>query len=203
MSATGGGRPPLPTWESESTTVVENPAFADAADAKLAESPDGPTAHDTVPPEAVRAPGAERPPIEVEVRRVSGANLAAKRTHVAYEIWTKNRVYGLDSSLNCIEVIDLASGRSDSEHAFIGAQLVGGQQRTATGNELTFPLPTPGSEAVFQALDQLKRMRLSITSTVTRVILHVHRVEVGTEQRDRTWDTIASSRTALTLKSPA
>jgi hypothetical protein len=44
-------------------------------------------------------------------------------------------------------------------------------------------------------------VRLSITSRVTRVILHVQRVQVGTGERDSTWDRIASSRGA-TLKSP-
>jgi hypothetical protein len=100
-----------------------------------------------------------------------------------------------------VEVIDLASGRSEKKHPFMGARLVGGQIRNESGNELTFPLPTPGSEAVFQALDSQNRVRLSITSRVTRVILHVQRVQVGVDQSDNTWNHIASTR-GPTLKSP-
>jgi hypothetical protein len=189
----GGGGPRLPpTWDGESTAVIQQPSFEDTAhDA---------TPHDQTPPGGVPAEIIERPPIEVEVRKISSANVLAKRTQCAYEIWTKNRVYSLDVGLSCIEVIDLASGQTEAKHPFLGASLVGGQARTQAGTELTFPLPTPGAEAVFQAIDAQQRIRLSITSRVTRVILHVQRVQVGTEQRDSTWDQIASSR-GTTLKS--
>lgn len=196
MSGTEGGKgkPRIPpTWDGESTAVIPQPVFAEAAL--------DPTPHDQTPPGGVPVEPPERPPIEVEVRKISSANVLGKRTQCAYEIWTKNRVYSLDVGLACIEVIDLASGRSEKKHPFIGARLVGGQCRTSAGNELTFPLPTPGSEAVFQAIDAHNRVRLSITSKVTRVILHVQRVQVGPDQRDSTWDQIASSR-GPTLKSP-
>ena len=186
-----------PTWDGESTAVIPQPVFDDPAHDGVRHDV---TPHDMTPPEGTPDEPAQRPLIEVEVRRISSANLLGKRTQCAYEIWTKNRVYGLDANLACIEVIDLASGRSEKKHPFIGARLVGGQNRTEAGNELTFPLPTPGAEAVFQAVDANKRVRLSITSRVTRVILHVQRVQVGTEQRDSTWDQIASSR-GPTLKS--
>jgi hypothetical protein len=185
VSGGGGGRPRVPpTWDGESTAVIPQPVFEPAPEV---------TPHDQTPPGGVPAEPAERPAIEVEVRKVSSANALGKRSPCTYEIWTKNRVYSLDVALACVEVIDLASGRSEKTHPFIGARLVGGQIRTDTGNELTFPLPTPGSEAVFQATDAQNRIRLSITSRVTRVILHVQRVQVGVDQSDSTWDRIAST----------
>lgn len=135
-----------------------------------------------------------RPPVEVEIRRVSSAASVTRKAPPAFEIWTKNRVYALDSALKCIEVIDLASGRTESNHPFVGAQLVGGQIRVEDNNELTFPLPTPGAEAVFQHMDAAGRPRLSLTSRVTRVLLHVQVVRVDERQRDDTWDVIASSK---------
>ncbi len=189
----GRGGPKIPpTWDGESTAVIPQPVF---------ESP-APTPHDQTPPGGMPVEPPERPPIEVEVRKISSASVLGKRTQAAYEIWTKNRVYSLDVALGCVEVIDLASGRSEKKHPFIGARLVGGQCRTDTGNELTFPLPTPGSEAVFQSVDAHNRVRLSVTSKVTRVILHVQRVQVGSDQKESTWDQIASSRLEGTLKSP-
>ncbi len=135
-----------------------------------------------------------RPPVEVEVRRISSTASVTRKVPPAFEIWTKNRVYGLDSSLRCIEVIDLASGRTETQHPFIGAQLVGGQKRVGDSNELSFPLPTPNAEAVFQTTDPAGRPRLSVTSRVTRVLLHVQLVKVAEKQRDDTWDVISSSR---------
>lgn len=136
-----------------------------------------------------------RPPVEVEVRRVSSAASVSRKAPPAYEIWTKNRVYALDGTMRCIEVIDLASGRTETKHPFVGSQLVGGQLHLDDSNELTFPLPTPGAEAVFQSVDAAGRPRLSLTSRVTRVLLHVQVVRVAEKQSDDTWDVIASSRT--------
>jgi hypothetical protein len=135
-----------------------------------------------------------RPPVEVEVRRISSTASVTRKAPPAFEIWTKNRVYALDSSLRCVEVIDLASGRTEVQHPFIGAQLVGGQMRVGDNNELSFPLPTPGAESVFQTTDPAGRPRLSVTSRVTRVLLHVQVVKVSEKQRDDTWDVITSSR---------
>lgn len=138
------------------------------------------------------SPKVERPPVEVEVRRLSATS--ARRAPPAYEVWTKNRVYALDPTLVCIDVIDLATGQSDKKHPFVGGQLVGGQRRVNDNNELTFPLPTPDSEAVFQTYDMNRRPRLVVTSKVTRVILHVQIVRVDEKSKDDTWGAIASTR---------
>ncbi|MCC6898077.1 MAG: hypothetical protein IT377_03830 [Polyangiaceae bacterium] len=148
------------------------------------------------PSSPVASPRVQRPPVEVEVRKLSPT--AARRAPPAYEIWTKNRVYALDATLVCCDVIDLATGQSDTKHPFLGGQLVGGQRRVNDNNELTFPLPTPGSDAVFQTLDASRRPRLVVTSKVTRVILHVQVVRVDERQKDDTWGAIASTRRPVT-----
>ncbi len=145
---------------------------------------------DAVEVEPAAPEESQRATVEVEVRQISGTAALGNYAKRAYEIWTKNRVYGLDGGLECIEVIDLATGRSNPKHAFLGARLVGGQTRNGNQNELSFPLPTPGGEAVFQKLDTNNRIKLSVTSRVTRVILHVHRVKVESAQRDGAWGKI-------------
>jgi hypothetical protein len=130
----------------------------------------------------------QRPAVEVETRRVSAQSV--QLTRLAYEVWTKNRVYNLDATMCCFEVIDLASGQNQEQHPFIGARLVGGQRRTGEDSELSFPLPVPGSDAVFQKSDSEKGIRLAVTSAVTRVILHVHRVDVRVPERDVAWGRI-------------
>jgi|SoiMethySBSTD1v2_1073268.scaffolds.fasta_scaffold04902_4 hypothetical protein len=145
----------------------------------------------TSPASAQRPTGAAsqpRPVVEVETRRVPAQT--AQLTRLAYEVWTKNRVYNLDATMCCFEVIDLASGQVQSQHPFIGARLVGGQRRMGEDSELSFPLPVPGADAVFQKHDPAKGIRLAVTSAVTRVILHVHRVEVRGPDRDQAWGKI-------------
>lgn len=155
------------------------------------EAPIPPPAATEAPSEPVAEP---RPAVEVEVRTVKNPATLARRQLPTYELWTKNRVYNLDATMSCIEVIDLASGRTDKKHTLLGAQLVGGQMRTPDGNELSYPLPTPGSDAVFQKLDNKGRVRLVMTSKVTRVILHVQLVRVIADESEMTWDHIASTR---------
>lgn len=126
----------------------------------------------------------------METRTINGpAALASVRR--AYEIWTKNRVYILDGSLRCIEVVDLATGVSNPHHPFIGARCAGGRDHAQA--ELSFPLPAPGSEAVFQKKDGgSSRVKLSVTSAVVRVILHASRVKVPKEQADQVWSKIST-----------
>jgi hypothetical protein len=173
-------RPPLAERGSESTIV------GPPADFKLSHG----KRRSGRPPPAQSGDWVPRPPIEVEVRTVSGAAAVARRVPPAYEIWTKNRVYALDVQLKCVDVIDLATGQSDAQHPFMAGRLVGGQCHKDDKNELSFPLPVPGSEAVFETTDSSGRQRLMVTSRVTRVLLHVQVVRVSPEKRDITWDTI-------------
>ena len=188
-------RPPTPNRDPETTVVGAAPAGwePEITDHGL-DDPSEPHAVPESPASSKSQPQAERPPIEVEVRRVKNLATHAKRPPPAYEIWTKNRVYNLDTTLTCVEVIELSTGRTDKKHQLMGAQLVGGQKRRDEGNELSYPLPIPGTDAVFQRRDDKGRVRLVMTSKVTRVILHVQRVVVIADKSENTWDQITSSR---------
>jgi hypothetical protein len=134
-----------------------------------------------------------RSPVEIELHDVRTGPALDAHAHRVVEIWTRQRVYSLDSLLICQEVIDLASGERKANHPILGSRLVGGQTQTDEGAELIFPLPIPGTEAVFQNLDGKGRMRLQITSRVARVTLHVRRVRVDVEQRDAAWTSLTTT----------
>ena len=171
MSDKGRTLPHGSSWDDETTRVEQAPPDFEVASAPVESNP--------------------RPPVEVEARQISPA--ALRHVQHAFEIWTKNRVYNLDSQLVCIGVIDLATGRDNRDHPFVGARLVGGQLKSDEGSELTYPLPVPGSDAVFQKSEAHGKIRLSVTSKVSRVILHVKRVKVRAAERDVAWGTITSS----------
>lgn len=118
---------------------------------------------------------------------------ASGRPRGAYEVWTQNRVYHLDSTLTCIRVADQASGTADTRHPLLGSKLVGGRRTTPEGNELCTPLPERGCEAVFQVRDTRDRIRLSSTSIVTRVVLQRYRISIGKRDEAATWGKITSS----------
>ena len=198
-------RTPVPPVPAPEETIVGPPADFDlgggrrvrASQVQVSESSRSQPrsrASEVEPSSPAHKAVAERPPIEVEVRKVSNATSLARRVPPTFEIWTKNRVYALDSTMQCMDVIDLSTGHSDKRHPFIKGRLVGGQRRVGDTNELTFPLPVPGSEAVFQILDANGRPRLVVTSRVTRAIVHVQVVRVSEQQREDALDKIASTR---------
>src|SRR5687768_16489047 len=61
----------------------------------------------------------------------------------AMEIWTRNRIYGVDWNMSCIEVIDRDKNQNDLKHPLLGARLAGGQAREQGTMELTYPCPRP------------------------------------------------------------
>ncbi len=100
----------------------------------------------------------------------------------AVEVWTKNRVYGMDSSYICFEVIDRATGQLDPTHAILGGKLGGGRRRTGKGATFTHPLPVPGTEAMF-----LRAKKQGYTSPVERVVLRIHAVRV---RHSQVWENV-------------
>jgi len=131
----------------------------------------------------------ERPDIEVDIRKVNGPAALGSIRRV-FEVWTKNRVYILDAGMRCIEVIDLATGVTNKQHPFLGARCAGGRDHEKS--ELSFPLPAPGSEAVFQKTESGNRIKLSVTSQVVRVMFHASRVRIKQDQADRVWGKIST-----------
>ncbi len=113
------------------------------------------------------------PPVEVFLVHHDPSTASRAYPWRALEIWTRNRVYICDSAFRCIEVLNRASGRAEPDHAFIRANLTGGQRRDGSTLELSQPLPLPGTEAVFRH-DDKRRARFGQTSKVERVVLRIH-----------------------------
>jgi hypothetical protein len=114
------------------------------------------------------------------------------------EIWTRNTIYQLDSSLLCVDVIDQGSRKGIADHPLRGARLVGGQSRDGDAMELSHPFPRPGSEAVFEQASG-RHVRFSQTSTVTRVVMRLRVLTVEPEQLLPTWEDVSGKWDARAL----
>ena len=129
--------------------------------------------------------------LDVEyVHEAGPASLLAGRWR-AVEVWTVHRAYALDASLCCIDVLDRASGTTQSDHPIMGATLVGGQVRGPGGaiEQVSHPFPRRGATAVFtRAMGQ--RLSYSETSPVTRVALRLRVVDVSSGAKPPTWEEI-------------
>ncbi len=133
------------------------------------------------------------PPPFVEVELVYERGQAGMSTDKwkAVEVWTRNRIYVVDWNMACIEVVDRKSGRPDPGHALLGAILAGGQVQTDEGMEMTFPLPRPNTEAVFEYHDA--RKGYVSTSTVTRVVFRLRVLTVPKANVEPVWAELTSS----------
>jgi len=107
------------------------------------------------------------------------------------EIWTRNRIYIVDTHMKCIEVCDRKSGTPDPDHSLLGATLAGGQRRNADAMEMTHPFPRPDTEAVFEY--PLPRKGYVSTSTVTRVVLRLRVLTVPHDHVRPTWDHLSGA----------
>lgn len=137
---------------------------------------------------------ANTPLVEIEVVHEHGPAPNTEKPWRTVEIWTRNRVYALDSTLTCYEVTDRGSRQAVADHPFIGLRLVGGQHREGDAIELSYPFPRPGTEAVFEAQNQRRKAGgFSRTSAVARVILRLHIVTVSPRRVVPTWEEITGS----------
>ena len=136
------------------------------------------------------------PPIEIVLSRdavvISARNtgLAGKRYRML-EVWTRNRVYVIDSALECIEVNDRRTGSSETSHSLLGATLVGGQRKYSKTMHISRPFPVPGTEAIFVRPGK-KAQPAGLTSKVERVVLHVHIASVAVDEGADVWDDVTS-----------
>lgn len=117
--------------------------------------------------------------VELELVREQGGPGLLTGPWRAFEIWTQNHVYGVDATMRCREVIHRATGATTSDHPILGQRLLGGQRRDADGRivQVSHPLPARGATAVF-AEGFGKRVRVSETSKVTRVVVRQRVVDV-------------------------
>ena len=151
---------------------------------------DKPTRRFYVPPDAdeTTTPYQPRPPraqgIEVEYRLAG----PGPRDRTMLEIWTKNRIYRVDATMVCVEVLDRATGQPDKDVRLVGSQLSGGQARRPNDDvvDLYYPFPVPGSSAFFSDKTSLKV--LGRTSSIERVLLRLHKMRVRQGELDAQWD---------------
>ena len=132
-------------------------------------------------------------PLEVVFDRetIAPGGIVPEGAFRALEIHTQNRIYVVDSTLVCVEVVDRATGARDTtKHSVIGAQLVGGQRRYDKTVHLARPFPVPGTEAVFQRPG--KRTPAGVTSKVERVVLRI-RVTSYLLETKGAWDDVTSA----------
>jgi hypothetical protein len=129
--------------------------------------------------------------IEVAIVREHGVSKTPGQWR-AYEVWTGNRVYAVDGHMTCFGVMDRATGKPDPNHAFIGARLMGGEKRDDGALQLAFPLPTPGTEAVFQLKSGTKG-RYGHTSRVEKVVVRIRVTMAQLDNPESMWEEITST----------
>lgn len=120
----------------------------------------------------------------IDERHVVGGE---RRPWRAAEVWTKRRVYGLDSTFRCVEIIDRETGRPELTHEMIGARLGGGRLRDKDAVRFSYPLPLPGMEAMFS-----KGKKHGYTSVIERMVVRVRVLHTSADDVVPSWDEIAS-----------
>lgn len=115
-------------------------------------------------------------PFEVVVERITVAPSTGD-TSMQYrmlELWTKGRLYVIDATFTCIEVIDRKTRQTDPNHPFLNARLIGGQRREGSSVDQIKPFPIVGTSAVFEKTTRDGQPKTTqVTSTVMRVALHI------------------------------
>ncbi len=120
----------------------------------------------------------------IDEHQVAGGE---RRPWRAAEVWTKRRIYGLDSTFRCVEVLDRETGHPERSHEILGARLGGGRTRKADTVRFSYPLPLPGMEAMFS-----KGKKHGYTSAVERMIVRIRVLHTSADEIAPSWDDIAS-----------
>lgn len=106
----------------------------------------------------------------------------------AFEVWTKNRVYGLDQTMACIEVLDRRTGKVDAHSKVLGFRLGGGRLREASGVRYAYPFPLSGMEGMLG-----KDARQIFTSRVERFVIRIRDLKARAETKFSTWEDVVHS----------
>ncbi|MGD8860981.1 MAG: hypothetical protein PVI30_13315 [Myxococcales bacterium] len=130
------------------------------------------------------------PLLDVEVVREQMRSPRPEPVRRCYEIWTLNTVYVLDARMRCVEVSSPATGEAKADHPLLGARLVGGQTQLDGAVEMSYPLPRPGSVAVFESVKNQRR-HFSRTSEVERVVLRARIVTLLDGHGAPNWEKLA------------
>jgi len=142
----------------------------------------GPSRGLSEPPKSGNVEGIEL--LVVDERQTAGGE---RRPWRAAEVWTKRRVYGLDSTFRCVEILDRQTGKPEHTHEMLGARLGGGRHRDKDAVRFSYPLPLPGMEAMFS-----KGKKHGYTSTVERMIVRVRVLHTSADEAAPSWEDIAS-----------
>ena len=135
-----------------------------------------------------RAQPRQRATAGVEIQLIHDAQGGARnKPWRAAEVWTKNRIYGMDSLMVCYEILERASGRPELNHSMLGSRLGGGRLRSADSVRFSYPFPLPGMEAMFT-----QGKKYGYTSMVERFILRIRLLNTDSEEHAPTWEEIAS-----------
>ena len=126
--------------------------------------------------------GIER--LVIEEHPIAGGD---RRPWRAAEVWTKRRVYGLDSTFRCGEILNRATGRVEPGHEMLGARLGGGRIHDKERVRLSYPMPLPGMETMLS-----KGKKHGYTSVVERMIVRVRVLQTTSDERAPSWDDMAS-----------
>lgn len=128
-------------------------------------------------------PPEQRSPIEIEVVRDTTGQAGLEHGTLAQhwralEVWTSNRIYGLNRDLVCIEVFNRPQNTPDPAHPLLGSRLVCGQRQYRSSVHVAFPFPVPGTTAAFvrptpPTMPRARSIPTSLTSKVERVVLRV------------------------------
>lgn len=189
-----GGRARTPDEELASTTTAPaSERWESESDLsqtlRMSSAPSRPT----VPrPAGASAPQPASGPVSVkgiellviDERQAPGAE---RRPWRAAEVWTKRRIYGLDSTFRCVEVLERETGRPEITHEMVGARLGGGRMRDRDAVRFSYPLPLPGMEAMF-----MKGKKHGYTSAVERMVVRIRVLHTSAGEVPPSWDDIAS-----------
>jgi hypothetical protein len=141
------------------------------------------------------AESASRALVEVECVDQSGLEVQQSSSWSLFEIWTRNRVYHIDTAFVCVAVVTRATGAVEGAHPLRGARLTGGERRHKDSHhvEIHSPLPAPGSEAVFRSDEGNQPSRFTRTSVIERVVLRLRRVRIAAAQ-GHPWEAFVGHR---------
>ena len=128
--------------------------------------------------------------VDVEVTHEHGPAPRADPMRHAYEVWTQNHVYVLDARLQCLQVRSRTESTHKRDHPLVGSRLVGGQLQHDESIEMSYPLPRPGSLAVFE-VRKGKRRQYPRTSPVERVVMRLHVSTITGSGQVPSWDDVA------------
>lgn len=103
----------------------------------------------------------------------------------AFEVWTKNRVYGLDQNMSCIEVLDRRTGQIDPDSKVLGYRLGGGRLRDASGVRYAYPFPLAGMEGMLA-----KGHRQVFTSRIERFVIRIRDLKARGDVKFTSWEDV-------------